>query len=216
MNAGRDISRLKVTLAGSRNYVQGTQMLARAAELLADFGPSPQMLKKAGFRRITSRLVAASRLPEGPEGQRPIGAATFGTSAGDTAIHFFELPSDAPRAPVRHMPAMSHTTIPAEFNGAFDFSAVHEFEDLLNLMVQSTKRVHEASQPDARDIWFTGLTDGELPLRREFIPMSGRVTIDHVRTVARPPQYQTLSQATASSPGVVPVSVVLSFVFTVG
>lgn len=175
-----------VFLRGNRNYVQGTQIIARAAECL-DAGP--WRLDRAAFVRITRNLVAFDE-PE-KEGT-PIGSILF-TGVGDTVRELAVFDCGEPARRVDRLivaQAIRQGTDPAE-NGRYAFSGVGTFEDMLNAIVIAIKAEHVLRFEGCTDIWLTGLRGMSLPTQGP-LPESGDIRIAMMRALTGNNGQQTL------------------------
>ncbi|MFM7694456.1 MAG: hypothetical protein ACKO7U_09195, partial [Actinomycetota bacterium] len=89
---------LEVGLRGTRNYVQGSQILARTAEIIARDHPDAALVT-AKFTRITLRgveLVVGEG--EAPSGGDEIGRGQFLAGDERLPVRWFEVPGpEAPR-----------------------------------------------------------------------------------------------------------------------
>ena len=117
----------------------------------------------------------------------------------------------APRKHHFRLPNLAPTRVDTGFCGEFSFSDVTTLEDLLNVMVQATKQVHQTSRPDAREIMFTGMVDGEVPLSPTMIPSAGRLTVEHARLISRDSQFQTVSRVGITAHHLDDITAALSF-----
>jgi hypothetical protein len=186
-----------VFLRGDRNYVQGTQIVARAADHLP---ADDWSLSNARFSRITANLVTFHDKPQDDE----IGFVQF-MSADGTARDVIVVETDAP-APRRDvpMPVQCHSVASEDDRRvAYEFSSAGDFEDVLNALVIAIKAEHVRRFEGARDIWFTGLRGGNLSVSRP--PESGRLTLTLMRQLAGDPAHQTLWRAELQNPDDQPV-----------
>lgn len=175
-------------LRGDREYVQGTQIVARAADGLP---AGDWALSSARFSRITAHLVTFRDSPQDDD----IGLVQFAGAGGDTrAVSVVETDTPAPRRDVP-MPVQCHPAATDDDKSvAYDFSRAGDFEDVLNAFVIAIKAEHVQRFPGARDIWFTGLRGGDLSITDP--PESGRLSLVLMRQLAGDPAHQTLWRAT--------------------
>lgn len=189
------LSALDVFLNGNRNYVQGTQILARTAELIQLMSRDAFSLSEFAFKQTTLNLVGVSLSEQAPESDEPaIGAAIFTSARSRLYARFVDLDTPAPRANVPETIALCLIAGGADGNGRFSFAAASSFEDSLRIIVQSVKTLHGAFAEDAHDIWLTGMRNAAIPIREGFASADGEIEIALMRIMRSPPQYQTLSR----------------------
>ena len=219
--AAADLQRLAVFLNGERDYVQGTQMIARAAEAWApQLGPRA-VLTSAAFRKITqNKILCLGGDTPPPEGLALIGEASFAAQPGGsrqaTTLRFAELAEPAERQllaeTIVYQPLAA---LQPGLAGDFAFAGLKSFEDLLILIVQSVKAVHEAAGPEIHDIWFTGCRQTALPLGAPSMT-AGKLTVKHLRLLGRAPLFQTMSAVELEGAGGGNLSAVVTFAFQAG
>lgn len=213
-----DLQRLAVYLNSARDYVQGTQMIARAAEVWAPALGPRAVLTAAAFRKITqNKVLCLSGATPPPEGLTLIGEASFATwfdnGRQTTTLRFAELAEPAERRlraeTIVYEPLAA---LQPGLTGEFAFAGLKSFEDLLILIIQSVKAVHEAAGPAIHDIWFTGCRQTALPIAAP--PMTaGKLTVRHLRLLGRAPLFQTMSAVELEGAGGGNLSAVVTFAF---
>ena len=167
---------IEVYLNGGREYIQGTQMVAQACALASTrFEPTASFLQ-ASFTRITSKQISASTvLRDGSA--KPVGRADFGTSSGRQSFHFYEGALQAERRSLPEQCVYNILERGKLLEGSFSFCNVSTVDDLLTVVVQTIKFLHEQLSQDVRDIWFTGIRSFDIPLKKEAIPATGQLAI---------------------------------------
>ena len=197
---------LDVFLNGKRNYVQGSQILARTAELAqSNFGPTLN-LTEFTFKNITINLVgvwlAEDSAANEPQGIAPtVGDALFQSDRTSIRAKFVELPATAPKADVPETVTLKLESGGAGGNGRLRFYGALSFEDALRMIVQAVKKLHEALAQDAQDIWLTGMRAAKIPIDKGFPDTDGEIEVELVRLMRSPPQYQTLNKVTITGGG---------------
>lgn len=185
----RDID---VCLNDGRSYVQGTQMIARAADALSDILGAKQVeFTAAAFRSITANTVAIARIKiEDPEA---IASARFVVDDEDFEIGFYDTGRPAPLEKILPKCRYEHVSGDAS-DGAqvFQIENVAGLEDLLNAIVQSVKTVHSGLASDTSDIWFTGLRGARMS--HEVTIDQARITLTRMRIMGKSPNWQTLTK----------------------
>lgn len=177
---------LPVFLRQNRDYVQGTQMIARAAESLDGEG---WVLDQALFLAMTDRLVTLSEPPLSDADL--IGHVKF-LRGGEQRVFYFGRIADA--APLNNvaMPIQVQRLPDADKTAAtYDFSHAVSFEDLLNVVVQSIKAEHEHVFPNAFDIWLTGVRNFHLAVGTRH-PGDGKIRLVRQRIMVSAEVYQSL------------------------
>lgn len=158
------VETLAVGLRGTRSYVQGSQILARTAELIAAEAAEPALLVSAKFTKITDRgvLVAldAADLPAALE----IGRAQFAIGEARRVVRFFEVEGlEAPRID-DVPPSTSGLVTSGDGGGHADFAIDATFESYLAAVIECVKALHAARGRHVTDIWLTALVGGRFPL----------------------------------------------------
>lgn len=178
---------LNVFLRQSRNYVQGTQMIARSAELL---GESCWFFEQALFSTITDSPVVIAPADDGSD-EDVIGRIVF-SNATDEKI--FRLKKSTGRIPRRDIPMPVKVEFVAEEPDAihYRFEGATDFEGLLNVMVQSVKSEHERVFPSAQDIWLTGFRGFHLLVDIVLSQGKGFVRLRRGRVMGSNGAFQTL------------------------
>lgn len=194
---------LDVCLNGARDYVQGTQMIARAAEIAArDRGPVT--LAAAAFHRITDRTVALAPAEAAAEDdEAPLGTLVFTRPDGTRAD--YRLLAEAAAAPRR---AISVEPSWREIDGArqgplstaFALSGLGDGEDFLVSVVQTIKGLHEALAADVHDVWLTGLRGASVPMAAPFPVADGTLTLACRRMMPGRDSRQSLLMADMAGP----------------
>ena len=186
------VETLAVGLRGTRSYVQGSQILARTAELIAAEAAEPALLVSAKFTKITDRgvLVAfdAADLPAAFE----VGRAQFAVGKARRVMRFFEV--EGPEAPrIDDVPPSTRGLVTTgDGGGHADFAIDATFESYLSAVIECVKALHAGRGRHVTDIWFTALVGGRLPIASDY-PRAGvlRVTPKIERIVDG--RLQTLS-----------------------
>lgn len=211
---GDDLHRIDVFLNGGRDYVQGTQMIARAAEILPGGSVETAVLTTAAFKKITRNKILCLRGDAAPpEGLALIGDAGFKRDGETLTLRFAELVEPAERRDLPENVAYEPLgALNPDLCGDFAFAGLDSFEDLLVLIVQTVKAVHEAAGPDVHDIWFTGCRNAALPLAGP--PMTaGKLTVRHLRLLGRAPLFQTMSAIDVEGTGGDTLTAIVTFAF---
>jgi hypothetical protein len=192
---------LEVFLNDGRSYVQGTQMLGRAAELVLAEHPAAS-LKSAAFHRITDKLVSASVLAPGTKpAEDALGSAEFHTGDATCQIAFIEGADIAPPDVVP--PACTYTPTGAAqdspLSADYRLGSVRSFEDMMVALIQTIKKQHDALPGEIRDIWFTGLRGSAIPA--PFSAPEGLLEIRFMRLMGKDGAYQSLQKVTYTPEG---------------
>ncbi len=191
---------LPVCLNGERDYVQGTQMIARSAEILEEcFGIEP-VLYTAAFHKITDHQVAVCTDESDLDEAAALGDMLFTLDRDRTAkLFLIELPQTAPRevVPVGCRYEFIETVGEDLRHAIFQISEIGGGEDLLVALVQSLKSLHETAFPGASNIWFTGLRDGKIPMGTTLAGLgSCRLELRIIRRLPGRVGWQSMTTAT--------------------
>lgn len=184
-----DSQQIAVFLRGDRDYVQGTQMLARAAEHVSD--PAAQ-IHWATFHRISARSLAIRPLPAAAGDESIVGQVEF---SGDpvTGWAFVELDQPAPQLDRPMGVRIEQDTLDSPLNGSYWFDVdIADLESMLNVLVQAIKSLHQELDPLVHDVWFTGMRRLALPVAGWPLLRRGRVRIARRRVGRAGEQYQSL------------------------
>lgn len=211
---------IPVFLNGARDYVQGTQLLARASEVVASGSAESMRLHSAGFHSITDREVSITLADELPDAaDAALGDAVFRTEAGARKfVRFWAGENEAPRKTIS--PNCSYRQSKADpanpLNGTWELSGVADLEDLLNAIVQSIKTQHENLGQQVSNVWFTGLRSAAIPV---FAPIAGgscELQITHIRSMNSNDRTQSLQKIELAGDGVAPMSGMVTFAYLTG
>jgi hypothetical protein len=182
-----------VFLRGERDYVQGTQLIARASAFLAEEGAH---LSQATFHRITSHRVALQLLSAVVPGDEVIGQVQFDGAHAVSGLAFLELPQPAPRTSAGMGVVIEGSEFEAPLHGVYRFALeIGDLESVLNVLVQSIKALHERLDPGVHDVWFTGMRRFPLPVRGWPELRQGEVHIMRRRVGRSGHQYQSMVEA---------------------
>jgi hypothetical protein len=188
---------LEVFLNGTRNYVQGSQILARTAELIRP-GFGPLNLTEFAFKHTSTSLIGVwlddSASNELQRSASPIGNALFQSDQTAIRVAFVELSTAAPKADLPETVTLKLESGGTGGNGCFAFRGAFSFEDALRTIVQAVKKLHETLAPDAHNIWLTGMRAAAIPIDKGFRDADGQIEVELVRLMKSPPQYQTLNK----------------------
>lgn len=159
---------LDVYLRGTRNYVQGSQILGRTSDWLSELDEGALHLVSAKFSRITERGVIAvldasdDEIASGKwigqaryQGADTVKVVHFGDRDGIGALRIADVPSRL-------------TNFRREGRLAGTATAKHDGsqEAFLASIIETVKRLHADLADDIADIWFTGLAQAQLPLSK--------------------------------------------------
>jgi hypothetical protein len=183
---------LDVYLRGDRDYVQGTQLIARACEVLSRAASG---LGTATFHRITSNQVGlqpslATRSPDTVVGRIELEGIT------PSAWDFVDLNQPAPRRVTTMGISTEMSTLESPLNAVYRFDVESgDLESILNVLVQSIRALHQALDPLVHDVWFTGMRRFPIPLCGWPDLKAGAVRISRRRVGRSGDQYQSLVES---------------------
>lgn len=179
---------LDVFRRGTRTYIQGTQIIARACEAF-DFDDA--VFEQAVFHRITGQIVRAELDCEASSDA--IAMLQFRLGDERHAVSIFETGNAAPR---RDDP-MEIDLQPGQRDGdacVRGLTMRATFESRLNVIVQSVKSDVEARYPAAADVWVSGFRNLSIPVSgsRQTELQEGQITTKLERVLVRGPITQTI------------------------
>lgn len=181
---------LDVFLRGSRNYVQGTQIVSRTADLT---GKSGWVFKTAAFSTITTNYLSAVE-GAAPQGQDVVAKLMFASpESGTKSFSIFERNDVAPQRDEAMPISLDDRQEVDDTTSIWPYDGAKSFEDILNVLVQATKAEHVHRWPDAFDIWFTGARGWQIPLDLDSLS-GGTVTLKMYRQMGVPSAVQTIWQ----------------------
>lgn len=193
---------LDVFLRGARDYVQGTQIIARVADAIGD---ERAVLSRAAFSSITRRKIMARARHELAEDETVVGHVAFDVGGVECERVIVESREPAPRRDVGMDLSIEMIRQTSRLSAAYAYRRAGDFEALLNVVVQGTKCLHDALDQSVRDIWFTGIRGFPLPVGRGLQPQAGFVDITCLRVMRRECQYQSLLRVAVADPEGSPV-----------
>ena len=152
--------KIPVFIRGKRNYVQGTQIIARAAELIAD---ETFNFHQASFHQITDKLLMISDNADLKESADFIGEVVF--LKGLEKVNLFVIKSSY-LAPIRDIPMDMEIKFVQSIENEIFYSLekCNDWESLINGIVQVFVIEHKRIFPKAKDIWLTGIRNTLIPL----------------------------------------------------
>ncbi len=214
-----ELHKLDAGLRGSRDYIQGSQVLSRAAELLSD--QKNLVLRQAKFSRISHKQIFLSPLRlSGKEHPllTEIGYARFSSDEGYHNTFFFEKEDGQTAKKIDEVvsPIVSLKNTSSDMGepeGTAEVSFFGDLEGVLSSVIAVTKRLHQDISPDVSDVWFTGLQRASIPviiLREKLV---GNLTVSHISSHKFGSANQTLSNVVCDfgGSGMDQISAVVSF-----
>lgn len=191
---------LKVYLNGDRDYIQGSQILARSAVLVNNQYPGSCLIS-AGFSHTTKHNVMAIISPGNEiinheNTGREIGRAQFVCGQTNIPVSFYETGEQANKCDLLQRVILKPEDNPQTTDNVarFLYSNVRCFEDFLDMIVQSAKMHHIRSTSDIYDVWFTGIRGCMIPVMTDDETTSGITDIEIVRSTNKQRQWQTISK----------------------
>ena len=201
-------------LVGDREYVQGTQMIARGADIIRATCGEHFSLTTAAFKRITSNnVVIAEVVADEDAPSASVGYAVYDGDQGRQLLHFLDSGVIAQRTDEYRSGSCTLARSARDLTGSFVYSRVTSFEGMLSVVIRCLKLLHQALPGNVRDIWFTGCRHASLPVRDPFPANQGGIEIEHLRLMRTPSRCQTLSQVKIVGDSEVPASAVFSITY---
>jgi len=202
---------MDVCLNDGRTYVQGTQMLARAADWIAQTsGAKAITLTACAFRAITDQGVALGPAQPAPEEAAPIGTATFSVDGTAVELGFYETGSTAPKDSLAEPCSYRLLEGGAQDDvQVFEVSAMRGIEGVMVATVQCLKTMHAGLATDMRDIWFTGLRGASIAHGVDLADT--KLTMTRARMMGKSPNWQSLTKMELAGSGSRPS--LMSFAF---
>lgn len=197
-------------LVGDRSYVQGSQMLARAAEMLSEATGVSARLQDCGFHHLAAADVEVDPIADDPRKAGYFGHASFACSGGLHSFGFRSTDIPVQRTEDQADWDLEPTVATSGLSGEFAFDGVADFESLLEVVIAGVKSIHNGLAQDVTDIWFTGCRKSDLPVHPP--SRSGRLLVRPIRIMGAAGKFQTLCSAELKFPGEVRRAIV-SFAF---
>lgn len=167
---------LDVGLRGTRDYIQGSQILSRTGELLQAEAVGPVELLTAKFTQITEQGVRVALGDDDDVEGVEIGKAQYATADGRRTARFFEIAGP----PAHRIDDVAKVTADlvadAAGNASCTFAITGTFESYLVAVIEFVKAAHAARGATVVDIWFTALMGAQLPLDATY-PTSGALRL---------------------------------------
>ncbi|MCU0957486.1 MAG: hypothetical protein MUF55_09245 [Hydrogenophaga sp.] len=183
---------LAVFLRGHRDYVQGTQLIARLAEQVA---PAGSLLTQATFSRMTANTVCWQAAGQG-DAQASIGQVHFVNQGSEHVYQLLDTGVAAPRQDRAMGVRVELEDSPSVLTGRYLAGHPGDLEGLLNVLVQSVKDLHERAGTVVSDVWFTGMRQFAVPVCGLSGPFRGVVDIRQRRLIRRGVLHQSLVEVT--------------------
>lgn len=154
---------LDVGLRGTRDYIQGSQILARTGELVQAKSDAPVELISAKFTQITEQLVRVALDAADEDDGVEIGRAQYAVAGERRVVRFFEV-AGPPAARIDDVAKVtSGLAIGPDHGATCSFAIAGSFESYLVAVIEFVKAAHAARGEDVVDIWFTALMGAHLP-----------------------------------------------------
>ena len=171
-------------------------MIARCAELLGD---PLAVLSDAAFSEITEMGVVACA-PEVAANWSfsAVGRVSFLVGAETRRYVLLKTRSAVDRLDCDMGIDYMVTKGDFPFDGSATFSGVSDLEGALNVIVQTVKSLHAMTEPEAADIWFTGIRKFALPTDWSVKMSGGRVHVKCLRRMNVGNQTQTMLDVSLS------------------
>ena len=185
---------LAVFLRGKRDYVQGTQLIARLAEQAA---PTGSRLTQATFSRITANVVCW-QAAETCDAHDPIGQVHFVKDGVEHVFQLLDTGLAAPRQDTDMGVRVELEDSPSALTGRYRAEHPGDLEGLLNVLVQSVKHLHERAGAGVHDVWFTGMRQFAVPVDGQSGPFRGVVDIRQRRLIRRGVLHQSIVEVTVT------------------
>ena len=184
------MNEIDVVLNGDRNYVQGTQIIARSAQMYS----KAERFSQATFSQITDKRIAVSE----NNSDLAIANVVFTDRAGlELPIYVHQLDEVAPQAIVPRQFTFTRTIYDAS-GASYQFEDVVDFEGFINVITASIKLEHKHRFNRPVDIWLTGMRGWDIPLRKaEFDRGELKLTLG--RSLAGDGAIQTMWRVEANS-----------------
>lgn len=194
---------LDVGLRGTRDYIQGSQILSRTSELLAAEADAPIALVSAKFTRITEQGVQVALAADDAVAGEEIGSAQYDEGGTRRVVRFVEVPGPtAPRIDDVDK-VTSGLEVAADGSAACAFAIAGTFESYLVAVIEFVKAAHATRAEGVRDIWFTALMGARLPLEPVY-PTSGTMRLTPKIERMAGERTQTLGLLDTEGPGAPP------------
>ncbi|MGI9186026.1 MAG: hypothetical protein ACR2J9_00660 [Gaiellales bacterium] len=194
---------LDVGLRGTRDYIQGSQILSRTGELVQADAATPVLLLSAKFTQITEQGVRVALDAADAVDGNEIGKAQYEADGERRTARFFEVPGPTAHRIDDVAKVTSDLVVDAEHGATCSFVIEGTFESYVVAVIEFVKAAHAKRGEDVIDIWFTALMGARLPLTASY-PTTGtlRLTPKIERIVDG--RLQTLGLVDTDGPGAPP------------
>jgi hypothetical protein len=181
-------SNLNVFICGNRDYIQGTQIVARSIDKLK---LASSLLLQCQFKEILRNLVRLS--VSDSDRTSSIGEAIFQDNQGVRRTVYF-MKSEVKAACLDEEMKIDWLVRKGDkpLFGIINFKDVKNIEDALNVMVQGVKYLHSELNNSVYDIWWTGLRGATMSTDWPKSRSSGTIEVTPQRVLRDNKVYQTL------------------------
>lgn len=201
---------LDVALLNGRGYVQGSQMIARAAQLAGEHA----VLTNAKFTRLTEHSVLAVRAPAAFEvSASHIGSIEFSTRAGPVHFDLHESKQHAPAREGAEAARVVNVVHDGALSGQFWFDTDDGFHGVIAGLVSGVKLLHLAVAPCIKDVWFAGLRNLHVPVSGWSACRGASVSVRRLRVGLAGSRQLSLLRIALCDAGREPIAGVVSFSF---
>ncbi|MEI6689867.1 MAG: hypothetical protein WCN97_10995 [Thermoleophilia bacterium] len=194
---------IDVGLRGTRDYIQGSQILARTSELVQGESATPVLLVSAKFTQITEQGVRVALAATDRDDGNEIGKAQYEANGERQTVRFFEVAGPTAHRIDDVAKVTNDLAVDADHTATCTFAIEGTFESYLVAVIEFVKAAHAKRGEDVVDIWFTALMGAKLPLTATY-PTTGalRLTPKIERVVEG--RLQTLGLVDTEGPGAPP------------
>jgi len=194
---------LDVGLRGTRDYVQGSQILARTGELVLAEANASVSLVTAKFTQITEQVVRVALDEADTDSGVEIGTAQYDVDGVRRAVRFFEVAGPTAGRIDDVQKVTSDLAIAADHSASCRFAITGTFESYLVAVIEFVKAAHASRGEDVVDIWFTALMGARLPLAPTY-PTNGVLRLAPKIERIVDGRLQTLGLVETEGPGAPP------------
>lgn len=194
---------LDVGLRGTRDYIQGSQILSRTGELVQAASDAPVLLVSAKFTQITELGVRVALDAADTDAGNEIGKAQYEANGDRQTVRFFEVAGPTAHRIDDVAKVTSDLAVDADYHASCSFAIEGSFESYLVAVIEFVKAAHAKRGEDVVDIWFTALMGAQLPLTSTY-PTSGTLQLTPKIERIVDGRLQTLGLVATEGPGAPP------------
>jgi len=157
---------IDVFLKGNRNYIQGSQIIARLSDLLPE--ANEYFLFSASFKKITDNCLYYLYANDDFNKENiAIGSVIFKSYKSENSIKYLIFECLNKRAPLIQddIKDYNHNFLLKEaLTSNINLTVKNDFESVVECIVFFLKKLHSEHKKNVENIWFSEINNGNIPI----------------------------------------------------